>query len=76
MWYLTEEMVPLSLFDDHVAKEDKMAIAETLLKTEESSTCIPKKRKGNGKPFFPPLVNQDTSFAGLTGEDSWYFLNC
>lgn len=73
MWYLTEEMVPLSLFDDDVAKEDKMAIAETLLKTEESSTSIPKKRKGNGKPSFPPLVNQDTSLADLTGEDSWYY---
>ena len=73
LWYLTEEMVPLSLFDDRVTDTEKAKIASALLKTKVSDVSVPKKRKGNGKPIFPADVNENSSLADLTGEDSWYF---
>ena len=37
LWYLTEEIVLLSLFDYHVENSEKRIIADTLLKVEESA---------------------------------------
>ena len=70
--YLTEEMLPLSLFDYHVEDADKRKIADTLLKVDESADTFPKNRKGNGKPIFPQCVDENCSLGDLI-EDSWYF---
>ena len=61
LWYLTEEMVPLSLFDYHVEDSEKRKIADTLLKVEKSANTFPKNRKRNGKPIFPQCVDENSS---------------
>ena len=61
------------MFDDHVTDTEKAKIASALLKTKVGDVSVPKKRKGNGKPIFPADVNENSSLADLTGEDSWYF---
>ena len=73
LWCLTEEMVPLSLFDYHVEDSKKRKIADTQLKVEESADTFPKNRKGNRKPIFPQCVDENSSLEDLTGEDTWYF---
>ena len=64
LWYLTEEMVSLSLFDDRVTDTEKAKIASALLKTKVGDVSVPKKRKG--KPIFPADVNENSSLADLT----------
>ena len=53
LWYLTEEMIPLALFDDEVPLEEKNDIAGAMLQCHIPELQMPVKRKGKGKPIFP-----------------------
>ena len=70
---LTEVVVLLCLFDGCVADEEKEKIVETLLQEKMHHAAFPAKRKGNRKPKFSEEVNEKSSLADLTGEDSWCF---
>ena len=74
LWYLTQEMVVLALFDSNVPNKDRQDMADRLLLLKpESLPTMPVNRfgKGYGKPRFPSL-DADTSLADLLGHDSWF----
>ena len=59
LWYLTSEMVPLSLFSDMVPTTDKENIAKKLLEIKpDDTTILPQERFGTGygKPKFPTMT--------------------
>ena len=52
LWYLTEEMVPLSLFDYHVEDSEKRKIADSPMKVKESADIFQKTGKEIESQFF------------------------
>jgi hypothetical protein len=74
MWYLTEELVTLSLFSDSISVEQKRKIVEVLMSYKASLPSKSLKRcgLGFGKPTLPQLpydtLDDISSFAG---EESW-----
>ena len=69
LWYLTEEMVPLSLFSDKVSDCEKTKIAKTILKNIKEN-C----EHDIGFPQFP-LLKQSTCLTDLIGPKSSILLN-
>lgn len=81
LWYLTEELVPLSLFSKLVTTEDKQGMLNKLLsdgmrKSNTQPTRHFQKRYGTsyGKPAFPAIENTST-LDSLVGQDSWGFFH-
>lgn len=75
LWYLTAEMVPLSLFSDHVPAEERRSLADKMLAVRpDKEITVPKERFGSGfgKPKFPSVVTPSTTLADLVSADSWY----
>ena len=78
MWYLTEELAPLSLFNNNLEDKQRQKIANKILSLKNYVTLneITSKRKGSGfgKPIFPMVpkmaLNDLTDFIG---EDSPVF---
>ena len=75
MWYLTEELVPLSLFSSSVTNESKKKMVDKLqlvsFEDVESST-----RHGTdfGKPVFPEVpIEHATELSTFIGRNSWIF---
>ena len=72
MWHLTEELAPLSLFNNNLEEKQRQKIANKILSLKNSVTFneITSKRKGSGfgKPIFPMVpkmaVNDLTNFIG------------
>lgn len=73
LWYLTEELVLLSLFDDDVKDIDKETIASKLLSVDEIPTFADRFGSGYGKPLLPKAENK-TGLADFVGSSSWPFL--
>ena len=77
-WYLTPEMIPLSLFSDDVNNAQKRAIADALTAVKPSNVVTaPKSRFGTGfgKPLFPEEICPTTELADLVTEDSWFLFH-
>lgn len=73
-WYLTAEMVTLSLFSDIVPSEELRYLADCLLAvqaTQENVTPTHRYGRGLGKPKFPD-VSLTTRLGDLVNEDSWF----
>lgn len=78
LWYLTAEMVPLSLFSQLVPATERRELADRLLAIEPSTApAKPVKRLGSGfgKPVFPSEITESTKLADLIGPDSWYTIH-
>lgn len=73
LWYLTEELVPLSLFSDSVEDEVKDDIAQVLL-VQPIDGKTARHGKGFGKPNLPMLKMDDTlDLVSFFGQNSWHF---
>jgi hypothetical protein len=73
LWYLTSEMVPLSLFCPDVSNEEKDRMSRELLNCKPADmSVIPVNRYGTGfgKPAFPDLRTV-TRLSDLIDSDSW-----
>ncbi len=72
LWYLTPELVPLSLFDKTLSMDDKHSIARKL-----TQVSVPETFRG-GKPSFVKLIdmidNDTICLADLIDENSWFLL--
>ena len=78
MWYLTTEMVPLSLFSQLVPADERHELADRLMVIEPSTAPVkPVQRFGSdfGKPVFPSEITESTKLADLAGPDSWYTIH-
>ena len=69
LWYLSEEMVPLSLFSNTVSDFEKGKIAATILSYKNQ---VSSHQKG---PHIFPQLNNSTKLFHLVGPNSWLFLN-
>ena len=54
LWYLVEEIMPLSLFSDAVTNKEKEEIVEKLKSYEDASSFCSRQGTGFGRPNFPP----------------------
>ena len=79
LWYLTSEMVPLSLFSDMVPTTDKENIAKKLLEIKpDDTTILPQERFGTGygKPKFAAMTGHTRiSLSDFVAGDSWFFFH-
>jgi hypothetical protein len=76
-WYLTAEMVVLSLFSNDVPADERRALADALLAIKPDVPLLaPKNRFGTGfgKPK-PVQITASTKLSDLVGEDSWYTIH-
>ncbi|KAK6185087.1 hypothetical protein SNE40_007401 [Patella caerulea] len=76
LWYLTSEMVPVSLFSANVEFCDKDYLSQKLLEckpTKKDENLLPENRFGTGpgKPKFPNMDNV-SKLGDLIDKDSWY----
>ena len=73
LWYLTPELVPLSLFSDSVEEEVKTEFAEALLQQPRSDETT-RHGKGFGKPSLPRIDgNSPLHLPSFCGQGSWNF---
>ena len=75
LWYLTAEMIPLSLFSSLVPNPVKIALANKLLMVKPHERIhAPFHRYGTGfgKSTFPKNISLSTTVADLATEDSWF----
>ena len=72
-WYLSQELVPLSLFSSTIDNAVKTEIVQEMLKHPVSRKL--KQRHGTefGKPVFPLLPDAECSLINFVGEDCWGF---
>ena len=75
MWYLSEELVPLSLFSESISDEVKRKISKKISSCSCSVSYSKRIGESFGKPFLPiipKVLPQDLSF--FAGQDSlWFF---
>lgn len=65
LWYLTEELVALALFDEELSDFTRAFLATSLWNTPRPSSFT------LGKPKFPPVRDQLPSLPSLIGPRSW-----
>ena len=61
LWYLTEELLPLSLFSNSVSENTKVKITKKILSSGPEAKSM-RTAASNGKPVFPAMperVNED-----------------
>ena len=76
MWYLTEELIPLSFFSNNVSDLIKQAMTNKLLATTNDGICKTRFGSGFGKPQFPqPPKDTSRDLDFYIGGDSWMFFN-
>ena len=75
MWYLTQELVPLCLFDSHASTNLKTSVAYAILASEKVDTLQQREGSGYGKPVFPkvPNADKDKKLSDFVGSDSRLF---
>ena len=77
-WYLTAELVPLSLFDNDVVPDvERHALAQQMLAVKPDvprTQPLDRFGTGFGKPTFP-MVDGSTRLADLASGDSWFMIN-
>ena len=78
LWYLTEEMLPLCLFNTHMSDDDKSTVAKAIVSCPRSEGFTKRMGTGFGKPIFPE-VNITTvasmELENFVGPDCWQFFN-
>ena len=76
LWYLTAEIIPLSLFSESVPLVEHQALANALLGVKHADELqSPQNRYGAGwgKPRFPSIpITASTRLCDLVGVDSWF----
>lgn len=73
-WYLTEELVVLSLFNHYVSNDMKQSIAEKLKVFGTSESCVNRVGTGFGKPQLPPVPESiEDDVSKFVGKDSSMF---
>ena len=76
LWYLTQELVPLTLFCRSVDDTVKEAIVKKLQGCQRNPNLIHRFGFSWGKPSFPDLSNETAlTMASFIGEDSWKFFD-
>lgn len=65
LWYLTQELIPLVLFDETASDLTRFTIASKLWQTTRPKTFPP------GKPKFPVIKDDMPYFYSLIGPKSW-----
>ena len=73
MWYLTQELVPLSLFSHSVTSQEKMNIARAILSSERYDDLQKRDGTGFGKPMFPSVPKDNANLSDFIGPDSRFF---
>jgi len=71
-WYLTDELVLLSLFSDRLPSNEKTDIVKKLLQLEKVESFHNRQGSGFGKPVLP-RVSSDSTLASFVTECSWNF---
>lgn len=73
-WYLSEELVGLSLFDETLPVEVKSAVAESMLQFVPMSNRLPNRHgRAFGKPCSPEDISFTTQLCDLVGPNSSFF---
>ena len=68
-WYLTQELVPLSIFSSETTDQQKSAIAANIALQPKPSSLR------RGRPSFPRDIDATTSLEDLTGPQSYATLD-
>ena len=75
LWYLTEKLVPLSLFSNSIDEPCKEQLKDKMITCRgTASSDINSKRRGHafGKPIFPSVDNmQKLEISNFVGVESW-----
>lgn len=66
MWYLTEELSPLSIFSNKISDQEKSLIAKQIIKCKSEYIA----EQSMGQPTFP-TVTVNTKLKDLIGPKSW-----
>ena len=53
LWYLTEEILPLCLFNTHMSDDDKSTVGKAIVSCSRSEGFTKRMGTGFGKPIFP-----------------------
>ena len=73
-WYLSQELVPLSLFDDSLTAQEKGVIATKLMRYVPSNRLPDRSGRSFGKPLFQ-TVSYGTELVDLIGSTSAFFFS-
>ena len=73
LWYLTQELVPLSLFSSSVDDETKSELVLEMKKHPVNNRLNHRHGTDFGKPVFPELPDEQKSLVDFVGEDCWGF---
>ena len=74
IWYLTQELVPLTLFCGSVSDSVKEAMVEKLKEFQRKPDFDHRFGSSFGKPSFPDLdLIKDLKMEAFIGQDSWMF---
>ena len=74
MWYLNEELVPLSLFSHSVDNDIKKKMAEKILTYKSQEKCVNRFGTDYGKPEFPAIpTTTENDLSDFIGQVSLMF---
>ena len=68
LWYLVEEMAPLSLFSSRVSENMKYWIVKKMLSYPETDVVLKRNGTGYGKPINPPMTDSIKTAGSSTQE--------
>jgi len=71
-WYLTEELILLSLFSPKVSDAEKQEITQKLLTCNPSKSFKNRHGTGYGKPVLPN-IQTNSKLSDFVGPSSWFF---
>ena len=72
-WYLTEELILLSLFSEQVTLEEKEKIVKKLKSFEKINEFKNRHGSGFGKPVLPEVSKDNLNLEAFMGASSWFF---
>ena len=72
-WYMTEELILLSLFSDKVTLEEKEKMVEKLKCFKRVNGFQNRHGTGFGKPVLPQIKENKLNLSEYVGASSWYF---
>ena len=72
LWYVTDEILPVTLFSKKLSNDDKQLLVDKLLSTDIPTHLTNRIGTGYGKPQFPEL-NKNVTIHDIIGANSWHF---